>query len=219
MTQQDNRTLDEIRLALAPSLADAAIFDGWTDAALVDAASFEGINADAARIAFPGGAMDVIDAWVRSIDAKMAAAFADGQLGAMKVRERVRVLVQFRLDAVKGKEEALRRAWVIQSLPQNLMRTAKIGWRSADAMWRLAGDVATDYNHYTKRALLTGIYSSTLAVFVDDKSEGKADTRAFLDRRIDGVMRFEKAKAQLTSSSRVGFDPARFLGRLRYPQQ
>lgn len=219
MTTQDDRTLDEIRLALAPSLADAAIFDGWTEAALVDAASLEGISGDVARLAFPGGAMDMIDAWVRSIDAKMAAAFADGQLDTLKVRERIRTLVQFRLDAVKGKEEALRRAWVIQSLPQNLMRTAKIGWRSADAMWRLAGDVSTDYNHYTKRTLLAGIYSTTLAVFVDDKSDGKADTRAFLERRIDGVMRFEKVKAKLTSSSSVGFDPARFLGRLRYPQR
>src|SRR5690606_20997926 len=209
----------EIRLALAPSLADAAIFDGWTEAALVDAASLEGISGDLARLAFPGGAMDMIDAWVRSIDAQMAAAFADGQLDTLKVRERIRTLVQFRLDAVKGKEEALRRAWVIQSLPQNLMRTAKIGWRSADAMWRLAGDVSTDYNHYTKRTLLAGIYSTTLAVFVDDKSDGKADTRAFLERRIDGVMRFEKVKAKLTSSSSVGFDPARFLGRLRYPQR
>lgn len=219
MTTQDDRTLDEIRLALSPSLADAAIFDGWTEAALVDAASLEGISGDVARLAFPGGAMDMIGAWVRSIDAQMAAAFADGQLDTLKVRERIRTLVQFRLDAVKGKEEALRRAWVIQSLPQNLMRTAKIGWRSADAMWRLAGDVSTDYNHYTKRTLLAGIYSTTLAVFVDDKSDGKADTRAFLERRIDGVMRFEKVKAKLTSSSSVGFDPARFFGRLRYPQR
>ncbi len=83
-------------------------------------------------------------------------------------------------------------------------------------MWRLAGDTATDYNHYTKRALLAGIYGATLAVFVDDTSEGKAETRAFLDRRIEDVMTFEKAKAQLLGK-REGFDVARFLGRLRYP--
>ena len=94
-------------------------------------------------------------------------------------------------------EEALRRALAIQAMPQNLPRTLRLGWHSADLMWRLAGDTATDYNHYTKRALLAGIYTATLAVFVDDQSEGKAETRAFLDRRIEGVMQFEKAKAQL----------------------
>ena len=86
-------------------------------------------------------------------------------------------------------------------------------------MWRLAGDTATDYNHYTKRTILAGIYAATLAVYVTDESEGKADSRAFLDRRIDGVMRFEKAKAQLLGGEREHFDLARFLGRLRYPSR
>ena len=124
--------------------------------------------------------------------------------------------MQFRLDAITGHEDALRRALAIQAMPQNLARTMRIGWHSADLMWHLAGDRATDYNHYTKRAILMAIYSATLAVFVDDRSEGKAETRAFLDRRIDGVMKFEKAKAGLLRD-REGFDIARFLGRLRYP--
>jgi ubiquinone biosynthesis protein COQ9 len=85
-------------------------------------------------------------------------------------------------------------------------------------MWRLAGDTATDYNHYTKRALLCGIYTATLAIYVEDQSEGKAETHAFLDRRIENVMQFEKAKAQLLGN-REGFDIARFLGRLRYPSR
>jgi ubiquinone biosynthesis protein COQ9 len=93
----------------------------------------------------------------------------------------------------------------------------KLGWHSADVMWRLAGDTATDYNHYTKRAILAGIYAATLAVFADDTSEGKVDTHAFLDRRIDGIMRFEKAKSQLLRTPENRFSMARFVGRLRYP--
>ena len=48
------------------------------------------------------------------------------------------------------------------------------------------------------------------------KIANSLETRAFLDRRIENVMQFEKAKAQLLSN-REGFDVARFLGRLRYP--
>ena len=213
---QDDRTLDELRLALAPEIARAAVFDGWTEQALRQAAALAGVDPEVARLAFPGGAMDMIEAWIESTDAKMQASFADGRLAAMKVRERIRALLLFRLDAIAGQEEALRRALAIQAMPHNLARTLRIGWRSADRMWRLAGDTATDYNHYTKRALLAGIYSATLAVFLDDASEGKAATRAFLDRRIEGVMKFEKAKAQLLQN-RERFDVARFLGRLRYP--
>lgn len=213
---QDDRTLDELRVALAPEIARAAVFDGWTQAALEQAAALAGADAAVARLAFSDGAMDMIAGWIASTDAKMEAAFADGHLSSLKVRDRIRALLLFRLDAIAGQEEALRRALAIQAMPQNLPRTARLGWNSADLMWRLAGDTATDYNHYTKRALLAGIYSATLAVFIDDQSDGKAETRAFLDRRIEGVMKFEKAKAQLLRD-REGFNVARFLGRLRYP--
>jgi len=213
---EDDRTLDELRLALAPEIAHAAVFDGWTEEALNQAAAHAGVDGAVARLAFPNGAMDMIGAWIDAADARMQVHFADGNLSSLKIRDRIRTLLQFRLDALAGMEEALRRALAIQAMPQNLARTMKAGWHSADLMWRLAGDTATDYNHYTKRALLCGIYTATLAVFVEDQSEGKAETRAFLDRRIENVMQFEKAKAQLLGN-REGFDVARFLGRLRYP--
>lgn len=216
MAQAADLTLDELRLHLAPLVAEAAIFDGWSDAALVSASESEGVDPAIARLAFRGGAMDMIAAWIASIDARMVSAFERGALAQMPIRERIRTLVWFRLEATLGLEEALRRALAIEALPQNLVRSAKLGWASADAMWRLAGDTATDYNHYTKRAILAGVYGATLAVFVDDQSEGKAETRAFLDRRIEGVMKFEKAKARWLAKGEH-FDPVRFLGRLRYP--
>jgi rpsU-divergently transcribed protein len=98
------------------------------------------------------------------------------RIGNLPIRERIRTLVQFRLDALAGREEALRRALAIMAMPQNVPTAMKLGWHSADAMWRLAGDTATDYNHYTKRATLAAIYAATLAVHAEDKSEGHADT-------------------------------------------
>lgn len=212
-------TLDELRVALAPAIADAAVFDGWSEAALVAAAGAEGVDADVARLAYPGEAMDMIAAWVASIDERMEAALSREALAAMKIRERITALVQARLLAVAGREEALRRALAIMAMPQNLARTAKLGWASADRMWRAAGDTATDYNHYTKRAILASLYAATLAVYVDDESDGKADTLAFLDRRIENVMQFEKAKAQWLRPDAQHFSLARFLGRLRYPSR
>ncbi|MGZ3197209.1 MAG: COQ9 family protein [Croceibacterium sp.] len=209
-------TLDELQLELAPKIAAAAIFDGWSDAALVSASEAAGVDPAVARLAFPGGPMEMISAWVASVDARMESAFDRDLLAQMPIRERIRALVWFRLEAVVGLEEALRRAVAIQAMPQNLARTAKLGWSSADAMWRLAGDKTTDYNHYTKRAILAGVYAATLAVFVDDKSDDKAETRAFLDRRIEGVMKFEKAKARWMGKGEH-FDLVRFIGRLRYP--
>lgn len=217
MPQFDDLTLDELRRALAPRVAAAAVFDGWSGEAVANAARGAEVDPDVAAFAFNGGAMAMIAAWIDDVDARMQAALPAELLAVMPIRERIRALVQFRLDAVAGFEEALRRAMAIMAMPQNAPRALKLGWRSADAMWRLAGDVATDLNHYSKRAILAGVYGATLAVFVDDQSEGKADTRAFLDRRIAGIIRFEKAKAQWVRPEADRFSAARFLGRLRYP--
>lgn len=212
-------TLDELRVILAPAVADAAVFDGWSREAVRLAAEQEGYDPDVALLAFAGGGMDMIEGWIASTDAAMTAAFPPERLASMKVRERIRAMVWFRLERAEMREEALRRALAIMAMPQNAARSLRTGWRSADLMWRLAGDRATDYNHYTKRAILASLYGATLAVFADDRSEGKVDTRAFLDRRLDGVMRFEKVKAQLLGRERDGFSVVRFLGRLRYPER
>ncbi|MBC2670693.1 COQ9 family protein [Novosphingobium piscinae] len=210
-------TLDELRLALAPEIASAAMFDGWTTAAVTHAAEAFGVDPATARLAYPDGAMDMIVAWIERIDADMAAALPAATLQTLPVRERIRSLVQFRLDALAGLDEAVRRALSIMALPQNAARAARLSWGSADAMWRLAGDTAADYNHYTKRATLAALYAATLLAHVNDRSEDKAETRAFLDRRIAGVMRFEKAKARCTRPSDETFSVTRLVGRLRYP--
>ncbi|HQS97296.1 MAG: RpsU-divergently transcribed [Novosphingobium sp. 17-62-19] len=213
----DNTSLEALRLSLAPAIAEAAAFDGWKGEAVTAAAEMEGVDPALAAFAFEGGAMQMISAWIARIDADMADALPASQIGNLPIRERIRRLVQFRLDALIGKEEALRRALAIMAMPQNVPAAARLGWSSADAMWRLAGDTATDYNHYTKRMTLGSIYAATLAYFAQDTSDGHEDTRAFLDRRIDNVMQFEKAKAKLLKPRDENFSLMRMLGRLRYP--
>lgn len=210
-------TLDEIREALAPLVADNAAFDGWNVKAVESAAAALGIDSEIAKVAFPEGAVAMIDAWFASIDREMLARLTPERLAAMKVRDRITKLVETRLDLVASKREALRRAAAILAMPQNLGHATRLGWRSADVMWRAAGDTATDYNHYTKRAILGSVYAATIAVFLNDESEGWADTRAFLARRIDGIMRFEKTKAKWVGRGEHRLSLSRFIGRLRYP--
>jgi ubiquinone biosynthesis protein COQ9 len=210
-------TLDELRLALAPLIPANAVFDGWSDEALAMAAADLGVPAPRARLCFPGGAPDMIDAWFDAIDRATAAAFPLERIEGMKIRERIRELILFRLELIDPNKEALRRALAILALPRSLLLAGRLGWRTADRIWRIAGDRATDFNHYTKRTILMGVYGSSSLVYLDDKSEGMAATRAFLDRRIDDVMRFEKTKAQLRGGQERLPSLSRFLGRLRYP--
>ena len=210
-------TLDEMRVTLAAELPHHAAFDGWTPDALRLAAEATAINPDVAVLAYPGGAMDMIDAWFAHVDHAMLANLPPEMLATMKIRARITALVEARLDLLSLDIEALRRALAVLALPQNLPRATKLGWRAADAMWHAAGDTATDFNHYSKRAILGTVYMATIMAMMDDESDSYADTRAFLGRRIDGIMRFEKFKGRFTHSAPERLSLARFLGRLRYP--
>ena len=217
-TLPEDPTLDEVRAYLAPIVPRHAAFDGWRAEAVTMAASEGRVDAEIAQFAFPGGAMDMIDAWFASIDAGMLEALPPEKLVTMSIRQRIVALITARLTLLARDREALRRALAIMALPQNSVRAARLGWRAADVMWRAAGDHATDLNHYSKRLTLAGVYAATLLVFVDDESDNWADSRAFLDRRIEGVMRFERAKAKwkgIGGGERLSL--ARFIGRLRYP--
>ena len=209
--------LESLRLELALPVGENAAFDGWNSKAIDSAAAQTGIDRAQARLAFPKEAAHMVDAYIQGVDSAMEAHFSPEKIAAMKVRERIRALIWYRLEMMAPAREAVRTGLSILAMPQNLPLAARIGWRSADLMWRLAGDTATDFNHYTKRLILSGVYGSTLLAWLDDQSEGWSETAAFLDRRLADVMRFEKWKAAWRGSDLHRPSITRFLGRLRYP--
>jgi ubiquinone biosynthesis protein COQ9 len=186
-------------------------------AAVEAAADAAGVDRAQARLAFPKGAVGLIDIYGKAIDRALEDAFPPERVGAMKIRARIRELLWARLQLQAPAREAIRRALAILAMPQNLAAAARFSWRTADVMWRIAGDTATDYNHYTKRLTLSAVYGSTLLHWLNDESESFADTAAFLDRRIDEVMRFEKWKAEWRAGSDRRPSLSRFVARLRYP--
>jgi ubiquinone biosynthesis protein COQ9 len=208
--------LEQLRRRLALAVGENAVFDGWTRAAVDSAAGQLGVDPLQARLAMPKGQAAMIDLYIQEVDRALEAYFTPERLAKLKIREKIRALVWRRLEIMGPAREAVRRALAILAMPQNLPLGLRISWRSADLMWRIAGDTSTDFNHYTKRMTLGAVYGSTLLVWLDDESEGWTETAAFLDRRIDDVMRFEKFKAEWRGSL-DHLSLSRFLGRLRYP--
>ncbi len=213
----DPTPLEALRLRLAPKVGEHAVFDGWTAKAIDSAAAELGSDLAQARLAFPSQPAPMIAAWINGVDAAMVAHFTPEKIAAMKVRDRIRSLIWFRLESGGAAREAVRSGLAILAMPQNVALGLSTGWRSADLMWRLAGDTSTDYNHYSKRLILSGVYAATLLAWLDDQSEGWSDTAAFLDRRLAGVMKFEKWKSQWRAGADRRPSLTRFLGRLRYP--
>lgn len=208
--------LELLRRELALAVGENAVFDGWSRKAVDSAAAQLGIDPVQARLAIPKAPTDMIGLYIEEVDRALEAYFTNERLAGMKIREKIRALVWRRLEIMGPAREAVRRALAVLAMPHNLRTALKISWRTADRMWRIAGDNSTDFNHYTKRMTLGALYGSTLLIWIDDESEGLAETAAFIDRRIDDIMKFEKFKADWRGSSEH-LSLSRFLGRLRYP--
>ena len=207
--------LEQLRRRLASAVGENAVFYGWSRAAVDSAADSLSIDRAQARLAMPKTQAGMVDVYIQGVDRALEEHFTPQRLAGMKIREKIRSLVWHRLEIMGPAREAVRSGVAILAMPQNLPLGLRIGWRTADLMWRIAGDTSTDFNHYTKRITLGGVYASTLLVWLDDESEGWQETAGFLDRRIDDVMKFEKWKAEWRGQEH--FSVTRFLGRLRYP--
>ena len=208
--------LEKLRRELALAVGENAVFDGWTRNAVDSAAVQLGLDPVMARLAMPKTAVGMIDVYIDEVDRALEVWFTPERLRALKMREKIRALVWRRLEIMGPAREAVRRAIAVLALPANVPLALRISWRTADLMWRIAGDTSSDFNHYTKRMTLGAVYGSTLLVWLDDQSDAWSDTAAFLDRRIDNVMRFEQFKSDWRGSSEH-LSLSRFLGRLRYP--
>jgi ubiquinone biosynthesis protein COQ9 len=201
--------------ALLLSVLPDVPFDGWTQATIEAAARRLDLDAAAVASLFPRGVRDIVALFSRWADRRMLEALAGRELAAMKVRDRVTTALRARLEALAPHREAVRRALAVLALPQNLGLGLRLLYETVDAIWYAAGDTATDFNFYTKRALLGSVYAATTLFWLEDRSPGMEETHAFLDRRVSDVMAIPRYGSKL----REGIDrlpnPMRFMRVLR----
>ncbi len=207
------------------TLLDAALmhvpFDGWSEATFRAASRDAGIDPALARGVCPRGAVDLALSYHRRGDRLMCEKLEAMDLTSMRMRDRIAAAVQTRLESV-GDKEAVRRAATLFSLPTHAPDGARAVWDTCDLIWTAVGDSSTDGNWYSKRAILSGVYSSTLLFWLGDDSPGHQATWDFLDRRVENVMQFEKFKAQVNENPLLKPLMARpnwLMGRMRAPAQ
>ena len=196
--------------ALKQAVLDAALAraatEGFTGNLLADAGREAGVSpADIARL-FPQAVLSLLEFYSLGVDDEMEKRLRDIGLAAMPVRRRISTAIKTRLAILKPNKDAVRRAAAHLSLPPNLPLAAQLVYRTVDCMWRAAGDRSTDFNFYTKRGILAGVYTSTLLRWLTDASPGERETEAFLAARIENVLQVEKLKARMRREAEQGLD-------------
>jgi ubiquinone biosynthesis protein COQ9 len=193
--------------ALLEAVLPDVVFDGWSRTTLTRAAAQLGIDQTALDAMLPGGAVDLarwLDDWA---DRRMIAALEARDLASLRTHQRLILGIRLRLEALAPYREAVRRAIVLNAPPFALTRAPLAVYHTVDALWYCAGDTATDFNFYTKRALLAAVYGATVLYWLDDRTEDLADTWDFLDRRIADVLAIPKLTGTIKRRLRGVFSP------------
>lgn len=206
--------LDRDRAAILAAALELVPFQGWTVPMLRRATAEAGCPRDRQLLAFPRGLVDLICYYSDTADRAMAAVLAATDLEPLKIRERVALGVRARIESVADSKDAARRASGFLASPLHAATGMNCVYRTVDAIWRGIGDRSTDFNFYSKRALLAGVYTTTMMYWFSDRSEDSAPTWAFLDRRIADVMQFQKSRAKAEAAAAKLPDPFRVLAGL-----
>ncbi len=188
-----------LRDRLADAVVAESAFEGFSWAALAAAAGKLVLPRGEADRLFPGGPVQILTYLSQRADLRTVEDMEKAGVSALKIRDRIRTAVRLRLEKHGGEHESVRRALSLLSLPLNAGLGLKLLYKTVAALWYAAGATSSDFNFYTKRATLAGVYSSTLLYWLNDRSPGNEATWGFLDRRIDDVMKFEKLKARVSS--------------------
>jgi len=198
-TAMHHPTPDAETLKLLEAIVPHVVFDGWSEQAFRAACADLEMPADHARLLCPRGAVDLAILFHREGDQRMVEMLDAADLSQMRFREKVAHAIRVRLQAA-GDKEAVRRGVTLFSLPHMAPEGSGLIWGTADAIWTALGDTSEDANWYTKRGTLSAVYGSVVLFWLGDTSPDDMDTEAFIDRRIEDVMRFEKVKAAVNDN-------------------
>lgn len=207
---------EETRAAILKAALPNVPFDGWTETLLKNATQEAGISEGEALLAFPNGAAELVEYFMEDGDRRMEEALLKRGLSNLGVTAKIELAIRLRLEVDQANKEALRRAVTMLALPVSAASGARCLYRSVDRIWRVIGDTSTDFNFYTKRAILAGILSTATTHWFADQSEYNAETWAFLARRMQDVGKIERAKSVAKKTAALLPDPLRVLGWLRY---
>lgn len=214
--QQDEPVFEAERGKILAAALKMVPFDGWTPTMMAAAAADAGLDRATLDAAFPNGIADLLQFWSEILDTQMETAMGGDEFAALKIREKVAFAVRARLELLAADKEAARRAAATLALPNFAPLATRLIWRTADCIWRGLGDQSTDFNFYSKRAILSGVWTSTFAHWLGDESDDYASTWVFLDQRIENVMQIEKAKSWFRKAGLDPNKPIELLAKFRY---
>ena len=211
---------EDVKKKLTKAVLKSVIFDGWSNQLIKSACIELDLDYNIVETLFPRGIIDIAVDYHKNGDEKMIDSLKSKDFENYKIREKIFLAIQIRLQVEEKNKELIRRNISFFSLPQNLLDGNQLVWGTAHKIWSFFGDQSTDYNYYSKRAILSAVYGSVALYWLGDESENSEATWEFLERRIQNVMLFESFKAKLKSNPFISTKltiPKKILEKIKKP--
>ena len=192
--------------ALVEAVIDNAlkyvVFDGWSEKTLKKVCSKLQLDEINIRKIFPRGGVDLALAFHKRDDERFLLQFTEFNASRPKqrIRDRIELAINTRLDLADQNKEAVKRSLSLLTTPLYLHEGTRALWNTSDKIWTAVGDESKDLNWYSKRLILSSVYSSVLIFWLEDDSKNFSETKGFIKRRINDVMKIEKFKVNIKKS-------------------
>ena len=174
-------------------------FDGWTKKTVKFALNELNLDENDFDGMFPDGIEGLVKFYLQNSDNIMVADYKKISAKPKPTHLKIKKLIILKLSNSIDNKDVIRKTLIWLSKPNNSALAVNSLYNTVDLMWRTAGDISTDFNFYTKRMILSGVYTSTLLAFLGDESFDMDKTEKFLDRRLNDISKI----TEISNSSKM----------------
>jgi ubiquinone biosynthesis protein COQ9 len=159
-----------------------------------------GLQSEYASLLFPNGRAEFLEVFRDYIDAIMVERIKNELSEVKSITSRIFESLKIRFEILDKYKIIIPKMIAFYSMPWNHLKLYPYTWKSMNLIWRTAGnDKSTDFNYYTKRGLLTGVYWATLLYWLSDDSTNYKSTHDFLNRKLILIGKVAKKIKQFSS--------------------
>ena len=169
---------------------------GWTWDALSKAAlnskKMKSHSEEELQTIFDNKISTIIGIFNDKLDEEMFAIFNPENNKNLGVTQTVKALVLSRLRASENYKSIIKTSLFFMAQPGNAYEALNQLMKTSNKIWEIAGDTSRGRNFYSKRLILAGVYSSTLAYWLAKETRSIDGSEDFLDKRLDDVKNIGK---------------------------
>jgi ubiquinone biosynthesis protein COQ9 len=192
----------KLRKQLFDEIIKNVPFDGWSKEALRNASAALSLEPDYAEHLFADGIIEVVQMLITELDKEMLTRYHAKDRSEFGITKKVKEALKIRFQIMAERKLLFHQTIMYLTLPWNTPKAIKFAWNTADLIWHdVVGDNSLDFNYYSKRSLLSGVYAASLLYFISDNSIKHEDTFDFIDRKINDVVSLGRNLSKLKQTN------------------